>query len=250
MTRPTVLVIAGSDSSAGAGIVRDMRVLAEFHACTRCVVTAVTAQTDTRVLAVHVVPAQVVEDQVRAAFEAGPVDAIKIGMLGGRATVEAIARHLPSQNRIPIVLDPVLASSSGQPLMDVSGAAALRELLFPLITLVTPNLPEAARLLDEEPVTDEKAVIEQAIRIQRLGARAVLLKGGHGTGAEAVDVLISKNDPPLCLRGPRLNTAARGTGCALSSAISVLLAHRLPLSTACERAKDFVLRHVLQPSSQ
>lgn len=237
----TVLVIAGSDSSGGAGLVRDAQVLAEFDVIVRCVVTAVTAQTDVGVEAIHHVPPQVIRRQIHGALENGEIHAIKIGMLGTCAAVETVAELLPSRDHTAIVLDPVLRSSSGVSLMDEPGLTALRDLLLPRTTLLTPNLPEAARLLNEGVAICEDTAIGQAKRIRSLGAQAVLLKGGHASGEEAIDILITDADPYTRLRASRTNATLRGTGCSLSSAIAALLAQRVPLVTACERAKGYVL---------
>jgi hydroxymethylpyrimidine/phosphomethylpyrimidine kinase len=236
-----VLIIASTDSSGGAGLVRDVQVLAEFGVDTRCVVTAVTAQTDSQVTAIHCLPPQLVRQQMEAALQAGGVAAIKIGMLGTQAIIEMVAQALPSRARVPIVLDPVLASSSGGSLLEERGIRVLREQLLPRVTLITPNLPEAAVLLDEAAAADESIMIDQARRLLRLGPQAVLIKGGHAAGEESVDVLITASSPPLRMGAARVNTTLRGTGCALSSAIAASLAMKITLAAACERAKGYVL---------
>ena len=247
--RPIVLIIAGSDSSGGAGLLRDVEVLTRFDVGARCVVTAVTAQTNMRIVASHCLPPQLVRDQMSAALEAGGISAIKIGMLGSRATIEAVAEILPSRNHVPIVLDPVLESSSGGLLLEASGLSLLRELLLPRVTLVTPNLPEAARLLSERQATEEEALIEQARGILRFGPEAVLLKGGHGAGEEAVDLFVTGNNAPVRIRTPRINGVLRGTGCALSSAIAASLALQASLPQACERAKHYVWNQLQRSAS-
>ena len=142
-----VLVIAGSDSSGGAGLVRDVRTLARFGTRVLCAVTAVTVQSDSEVTAVHPVSTATVRAQIEAALATGRVGAIKIGMLATRAIALAVAACLPPREQVPIVLDPVLASSSGAALLDAGGREALRDNLVPRATLVTPNIPEAAALL-------------------------------------------------------------------------------------------------------
>ena len=146
-----VLLIGGSDSSGGAGLARDVRTLAHFGTRALCAVTAVTAQSDAQVTAVHLVPADIVRAQIEAAFATCRVDAVKIGMLGTRATVLAVAAGLAGHAGLPLVLDPVLASSSGRERLDAAGVAALREVLLPCATVVTPNIPEAAALLGTAP---------------------------------------------------------------------------------------------------
>jgi hydroxymethylpyrimidine/phosphomethylpyrimidine kinase len=245
--RPVVLVIAGSDSSGGAGLVRDVQVLTNFEVDARCAVTSVTAQTNTHLAGAHHVPPQLLRLQISAALETGGVRAIKIGMLGTRATVEAVAEALPGRDDIPIVLDPVLASSSGGSLIDDAGLTVLREMLIPQVTLITPNLLEAAVLLGEKTAADQATLTGQAQRLLAIGPRAVLLKGGHAAGVESIDILVTQ-DPhaSLYIRAPRLKATLRGTGCALSSAIAALLALGMPLQAACERAKRFVFERLQQ----
>lgn len=243
-TQPAVLVIAGTDSSGGAGVTRDVRVLADLSADALCAITAVTAQSDSRVTAVHHVPPQVIRAQIAAAFATRRVRAIKIGMLGTRAAVDAVAECLlPAA--LPVVLDPVLAASSGGTLLDADGRAAMLEKLLPRATVVTPNIPEAAALLGDKPAADESALIRQAQRLLALGARAVLLKGGHGTGEEAVDLLVSSDGRGHRIVAARVRTTRRGTGCALASAIAAGLAAGLSLTEACQQAKRYVTNFLL-----
>ncbi len=241
MRRPAVLVIAGSDSSGGAGLARDVRTLADFGADALCVVTAVTAQSNRRVLSLHHVPSAAVSAQIAAAFETCVPGAVKLGMLGSRATVEAVADALQAHRALPWVLDPVLAASSGGALLDSEGLTAMKERLLPHAALVTPNIPEAAALLDEDPVRDEAALTAQARRILALGPRAVLLKGGHALGSEAVDWLVSRDRAPERIASPRLDAEHRGTGCALASAIAAQLASGESPGAACRRAKAYVI---------
>ena len=237
-----VLVIAGSDSSGGAGLVQDVRTLARFGAQVMCAVTAVTVQSDSQVTAVHPVPPHTVRAQIEAALATGRVGAIKIGMLATRAIALAVAACLPPREQVPIVLDPVLASSSGAALLDAGGREALRERLVPRATLVTPNIPEAAALLGTEPATSEEELLRQAHAWLALGPAAVLIKGGHGSASEAVDLLLSAGRSPRRLIAPRIAKTQRGTGCALASGIAAGLAAGLELGEACARAK----RHVLE----
>jgi hydroxymethylpyrimidine/phosphomethylpyrimidine kinase len=239
--RPAVLVIAATDSSGGAGLTRDVRVLTDFGADVICAITAVTAQSDSRVTAVHHVPPEVIRAQMAAAFETRHVAAIKIGMLGTRATVEAVAGSIPQNVSIPIVLDPVLVSSSGGILLDAGGLAAMRQYLFPRVTLVTPNVPEAAALLDEDAATSEHVLIEQAKSLLNFGPQAVLLKGGHLDGEEAIDLLVCRHHGLQRIRSARISATSRGTGCALASAIAAGLASGSSLFEACQHAKRYVV---------
>jgi hydroxymethylpyrimidine/phosphomethylpyrimidine kinase len=261
MTRLAVLVIAATDSSGGAGLTRDVRVLADFGVDTLCAVTAVTAQSDRRVVDVHHVPPEVVRTQIAAALETRQVGAVKIGMLGNRATVEAVADSLAglaggagstSSSGLtglaaPIVLDPVLVSTSGGVLLDAPGRTALLEKLMPLATLVTPNVPEVAALLGEPPATDEPGLIAQCQRLLGFGCRAILLKGGHASGEEAVDWLITPAESVQRLTSRRVSGSSRGTGCALAAGIAAGLAWGVPLLEACRGGKNYVLEQMLAP---
>jgi hydroxymethylpyrimidine/phosphomethylpyrimidine kinase len=239
-----VLVIAGSDSSGGAGLVRDVRTLAHFGVPALCAVTAVTVQSDSEVSAVHVVPPELVSAQIRAALATGRVAGIKVGMLGTRATVLAVAASLPPRTAVPLVLDPVLAASSGAHLLDAAGRAALLEILLPRVTLLTPNIPEAAALLGTPLAETEEERLRQGEALRALGPEAVLLKGGHGGGTEAIDILLTGNAVHH-LAAPRAAATRRGTGCALAAAIAAGLAVGLDLYAACARAKQHV-RELLQ----
>lgn len=246
--RPVVLVIAGSDSSGGAGIVRDVQTLTDFNTDALCVVTAITAQSNRHVTAIHAVPPEVVRAQIEAAYATRRPDAVKIGMLANRTTVEAVVDALGhlGNSAAPIVLDPVLVSSSGGELLDEEGRRALQERLIPLATLLTPNVPEAAALLREKPAADEAALDLQAQRLLGLGARAVLLKGGHAGEGAATDRLAVRGEPLQRLTAPRVSAARRGTGCALASAIAAGLAHGRMLADACQSAKDYVRGSLLE----
>jgi hydroxymethylpyrimidine/phosphomethylpyrimidine kinase len=239
--RPAVLVIAGSDSSGGAGIVRDLRALADFGVEALCAITAVTAQTHEHVLSIHHVPQEIVRAQIHSALESRTIAAIKIGMLGTRETVSAVADCLTRHATIPIVLDPVLLSSSGGVLLDEEGREAMRARLFPMATVLTPNMPEAASLCGSAVATSPEARIAQARTLRATGVRAVLLKGGHAEGAEAADLLLTEQGEPQWLSSPRLDSRCRGTGCALASAIAAGLASGAAVEPACRSAKRYVL---------
>jgi hydroxymethylpyrimidine/phosphomethylpyrimidine kinase len=241
----TVLVIAGADSSGGAGITRDVRTLTQLGAQALCVVTAVTAQSDTQLCATHIIPAELVRAQMAAALATCHPGAIKIGMLATAATVLAVEAALPAA-ALPVVLDPVLASSSGGELLDSGGRAALCTRLLPRVTLLTPNIPEAATLIGTGAARSEAELLEQAAVLLSFGPQAVLIKGGHGGGPEACDLLLMAQQAPRWLRAPRSRMACRGTGCALSSAIAAGLAAGVPLATACERAKQYVTQLLLE----
>jgi hydroxymethylpyrimidine/phosphomethylpyrimidine kinase len=246
-----VLVIAATDSSGGAGLIRDVRVLTELSVDALCVVTAVTAQSNHNVTAVHHVPEDIIRAQVAAAFATRAIAAIKVGMLGTAPTVEAVVKALslalgPSGSAgasIPIVVDPVLVSTSGGVLLDEAGRTALLEGLFPRATLVTPNVPEAATLSGEPVARDEEGLIRQGRHLLRYGPAAVLLKGGHTDGPDAVDLLI-RAPAGTVERFPsqRLSGSSRGTGCALAAASAAALAKGESLPNACHHAKHYVMR--------
>jgi hydroxymethylpyrimidine/phosphomethylpyrimidine kinase len=235
-----VLVIAASDSSGGAGLTRDVATISHFGVQTRCAVTAVTVQTDREVRAVHHIPPELVQAQIQAALAAGDIGAIKIGMLGRRTTVQAVIEALPPRTQLPIVLDPVLRSSSGGTLLDPEGQELLRAALMPRVSLLTPNIPEAAVLLGESCGADERALTDQARRLLRLGPQAVLLKGGHAGGERVSDILVASAGDAVQITGARVPVQGRGTGCSLASAIAVQLMRGQSLLAACTTAQRYV----------
>lgn len=235
MRAPSILIIAGTDSSGGAGLLRDIAVARDLGVRARCAVTAVTAQTDRAVDLSLTMPADIVAAQLNAGLADDPPDAVKIGMLGTAGIVMAVASAL-SGCKIPVVLDPVLAATSGGGLLTPDGVAAMIEHLFPLCDLVTPNLSEAAALTGTG-----KELLQQADRIRGMGAKAVLIKGGHGQGRLATDTLFD-GQGELSLSAPRLAGARRGTGCTLSSAIACFLASGQDMRQACEAGKRFTHR--------
>lgn len=237
---PHVLVIAGTDSSGGAGLVRDVQVITELGARASCVVTAVTAQTNSHVEASCELSPELVRQQLRTALSSSDIRAIKVGMLGNGAIVRAVLDELPDRRHIPIVVDPVLCSSSGAALLDVEGVRLLRDQLLPRCTLVTPNLIEAGALLGDPSAQTTAEQIRQAQALRCFGSEGVLLKGGHGEGGESVDVLVTGVGAPALLTAKRLDVTMRGTGCALSSAIAALMASGLRMEPACQKAKSYV----------
>lgn len=236
MARPaTVLIISGSDSAGAAGMQADLLAVAARGAHGASALTAVTAQGAGGVTALHPLPASVVTAQIRAVLEDQGADAVKIGMLGRAATVRAVARALHDFDG-PVVLDPVLASTSGTALLDGAGISALRRHLLPAVTLLTPNLPEAARLLDRAPAATEAEALAQGAALLAQGPGAVLVKGGHGAGATCTDWLVSPSGT-RAFRAPRsASRNTRGTGCALASAIAAELAQGAALPEAVETA--------------
>lgn len=242
--RARVLVIAGSDSSGGAGMLRDLAVLADHDVAACCAVTAITAQTDAQVVGIHHVPPTVVQQQISAALAAHQIDAIKIGMLGTAATVSAVTAALAAHAHIPLIVDPVLRSTSGGRLLDQAGVEGLRQKLLPRTLLLTPNVAEAAELTGASPATDETQLIAQGMKLLDYGVQAVLLKGGHAAGNAATDVLLSADGSIVRFSAPRIAASMRGTGCTLASAIAALIARGVSLQAACTRAKTYVRRQL------
>ncbi|MCG6121099.1 MAG: bifunctional hydroxymethylpyrimidine kinase/phosphomethylpyrimidine kinase [Microvirga sp.] len=234
------VTIAGSDSGGGAGIQADLKTFSALGVYGASVITALTAQNTQGVQAIHDVPPEFTGRQIDSVFSDLDVDAVKIGMLSQVPVIEAVAAGLARHHAFKIVLDPVMIAASGDRLLANDAVAALRELLIPGALLVTPNLPEAAAILDEPMARDEQTMLTQGLRILAMGPRAVLMKGGHGDGPESVDLLIDA-DGVHRLASPRIATKnTHGTGCTLSSAITAGLALGLPLRDAVEAGKAYV----------
>lgn len=239
MATAIALTIAGSDSGGGAGVQADLKSFAALGVYGASVITAVTAQNTRAVTAIHPVPVEVVTAQIAAVLEDLAPVAIKIGMLGDAALIAAVAAAL-ADYRGPVVLDPVMVAKSGAQLLPDAATTALRRHLLPRATLLTPNLPEAARLLGVPEAADEAAQRAQGRALRALGPQAVLMKGGHATGPDCVDWLIEAGGE-TCLRAPRIATRnTHGTGCSLSSAIAAGLARGLPLPEAVARAQSWL----------
>jgi len=234
------LTIAGSDSSGGAGIQADLKTFAAFGVYGASVITAVTAQNAKRVRAIHPVPAEFVAAQIDAVFEDLSVRATKIGMLWGAEIIAAVAAGLARWRHAQVVLDPVLVASSGAPLLADDARESLKRVLAPRARLITPNLPEAAALLDVPVARNEKEMREQGERLLALGAGAVLVKGGHGSGSESIDILVEPSGFTRFATERVRGASPHGTGCTLSSAIVAGLAKGLLLAEAIENAKRYL----------
>ena len=244
MTAPgtiaNALTIAGSDSGGGAGIQADLKTFSALGVYGASVISALTAQNTREVRAIHDVPPGFIASQIDAVFDDIRIDAVKIGMLSQPEAIEAVAAGLERHGAKRIVLDPVMVAKSGDRLLAEEAVASLRQRLVPLATVITPNLPEAAVLLGEEPAADEDAMVAACERLLALGPAWVLLKGGHLDGPESVDLLAGEGER-LRLAAPRVTTAnTHGTGCTLSSAIAAGLARGLGMREAAQRAKDYV----------
>jgi hydroxymethylpyrimidine/phosphomethylpyrimidine kinase len=237
---PIALTIAGSDSSGGAGVQADLKTFSALGVYAATVVTALTAQSTKAIRAVHAVPAEFVEAQIDAVLSDLTVGAVKIGMVWQRDVIEIIAAALMRWQQTKVVLDPVMVATSGDDLLAPQAREALRHVLCPRALIITPNLAEAAALLEAPVARTEEEMQEQGRRLLALGPRAVLVKGGHGGGAQSVDLLV---EPKACTRLVADRVAARnshGTGCALSSAIAAGLAKGDDLAGAVRNAKAFV----------
>ncbi|HTK47418.1 MAG TPA: bifunctional hydroxymethylpyrimidine kinase/phosphomethylpyrimidine kinase [Gemmatimonadaceae bacterium] len=238
------LTIAGSDSGGGAGIQADLKTFARFGVFGTSALTAVTAQNTFGVRAWERVSPALVRAQVDAVAEDLRPAAVKSGMLADAAVVNAVAGGIAAHSLSPYVLDPVMAATSGDPLLEPDAIAAIVEQLVPLATLVTPNLDEVALLVGERP--DDAEGMEHAARrlVTALGARAVLVKGGHLAGDDLVDVLFDGRRVRRYVHPRVRTTSTHGTGCTLSAAITALLARGEPLERAVEGGLDYVARAI------
>ncbi|HVW87547.1 MAG TPA: bifunctional hydroxymethylpyrimidine kinase/phosphomethylpyrimidine kinase [Bryobacteraceae bacterium] len=234
-TRPVALTIAGSDPSGGAGIQADLKTFHQLEVYGAAAITLVTVQNTLRVSRVEVLSQRLVAEQIDAVVEDIPPAAVKTGALGSADVIEAVASR---SFACPLVVDPVMISKHGAPLLDPDARDALRRRLLPRANLITPNLHEAAEIAGIEVNTPEQ-MKEAAIRIAALGAGAVLVKGGHLEG-EALDILFAEG-AFTAYRSPRIHTHhTHGTGCTYSAAITALLARGMALEVAIEHAKSFV----------
>jgi hydroxymethylpyrimidine/phosphomethylpyrimidine kinase len=233
-----ILIIAGSDSSGGAGIQADIKTATALGVYAMTAVTAVTVQDTTGVHAIHPIPSDIVRDQILACLNDIGADAIKTGMLGSAEMIKTVADTLSKHAKnVPLVIDPVMASTSGTQFLDDRAIEALKAHLLPLAMLVTPNIPEFAELTDADLADDAPPI--RALEHARI--RAVLVKGGHDEGEEAIDTLIGSDGTVGEFRSPRIETRhTHGTGCTLSTAIACGLGEGMSLKDAVERAHVFV----------
>ena len=236
-----VLSIAGSDSGGGAGIQADLKTFSALGCYGMTAITAITAQNTQGVRAIHGVPPDMLRAQIDAVVEDIGVDAVKVGMLHSPEVVAVVVDAIRRYQLPHVVLDPVMVATSGDRLMAAETVQVLVRELFPLATVVTPNLDEAALLLGR-PIDGISALDEAARALLALGAPAVLLKGGHLPGNDVVDVLALPDGTLKHLRSTRIATHnGHGTGCTLSSAIAAHLALGLPLPQAVEQARAYIL---------
>ena len=237
---PRVLSIAGSDSGGGAGIQADLKTFAALGCFGMTAVTALTAQNTQGVRAIHGIPPVMLRDQIDAVMEDIGANAVKIGMLHSPEIVQTVAEAIDRHSLVNIVLDPVMVATSGAVLIDHPAIDVLVRELFPRALLVTPNLDEVA-LLVGRPIQNADDMEVAALELQAMGARAVLVKGGHLPGAVVMDLLLMASGEKHWMHAPRIHSAnTHGTGCTLSSAIAAGLALGQPLREAVEAARRYV----------
>ena len=247
MTKTAIaLTIAGSDSGGGAGIQADIKAMSALGTYGASVITALTAQNTCEVRAIHDIPADFIACQIDCVLDDLDVKAIKIGMLSQVSVIEAVAERLKDRaQNIPIILDPVMVAKSGDLLLQMNAVNALKEKLLPLATLITPNIPEAIVLSGCETVTNETQMLGVGEKLLEMGPQAVLVKGGHLSGDECLDILLSPNQGPQRFTSPRVHTTnTHGTGCTLSAAIAALIAQGYDLSNAIGKAHEYLTKAI------
>ncbi len=241
---PHVLIVAGTDSSGGAGLVRDIETIAAFGLRCCVAVTAVTVQTHEQFHAKIDMPSGSIAQQMRAALTANSVKAIKIGMLVRAELIIEVCEALQQFPSIPVILDPVLISTSGGVLLEPEAIDVLCQTLLPLCTLVTPNVPELALLTNSKAAITQNHICEQARHLSGWHGFSILVKGGHSRGPDCIDMLFQPDCAPKAFTSTRLNASLRGSGCILSSAIAAELARGRDIAGAIRCAKDFVFEQL------
>lgn len=241
----SALTIAGSDSGGGAGIQADLKTFAAHRVHGLCAIAALTAQHTRGVTAVHVPPVEFLRAQIDACFDDFEIRAVKFGMLATRDVIETAADAVATYRAPKYVLDPVMIATSGAKLLADDAVSALRERLLPLTDIVTPNLPEAELLLGTS-IDDLDAMRAACVELSNLGAKAVLLKGGHLASGDTVTDLFALRDGDTVtlheIHHQRLDVNAHGTGCTLAAAIAANLARGATLRDACVAASDYIHR--------
>jgi hydroxymethylpyrimidine/phosphomethylpyrimidine kinase len=235
----TALSIAGSDPSGGAGIQADLKTFSARGVYGMAALTALTAQNTTGVSGVHLVPAAFVAQQIHDVFADLPVGAVKVGMIAVAEIAEAVAAVLEGCDS-PIVLDPVMIAKGGHPLLAQSAVVALRRRLLPLADVLTPNLPEAAALLEQPVAQDRATMAAQGRALLALGPKAVLMKGGHLEADDSPDALITREGVTWYAATRTATQNTHGTGCTLSAALAAELAKGRPLKEAVDIAKFYL----------
>ncbi|MCE7998742.1 MAG: bifunctional hydroxymethylpyrimidine kinase/phosphomethylpyrimidine kinase [Rhodobiaceae bacterium] len=234
-----VLIVAGSDSGGGAGIQADIKTVTMFGAYAATAVSAITVQNTLGVSDVLPLDPDIIVRQMQAVLDDIGADVVKTGMLHSTEVIEAVAQEFDTRSDLKLVVDPVMVATSGDPLLQDDAMIALRNLLVPAATILTPNMPEAARLTGQavETLDDQKRAGDA---LMGLGPAAVLVKGGHGQGADVCDVLVTEESIEV-MTSPRIDTVhTHGTGCTLASAIAALLSQGAPMRDAVSIARDYV----------
>lgn len=247
---PHVLVVAGSDSSGGAGLARDVETLSALGQRSCLAVTAVTVQTHEDVERIEYISPDLIAAQMGAAFAANQIAAVKVGMLGRAAAIEAVASILARNRHVPVVLDPVLASTSGRALLEEDAVDAMRRDLMPVCRLVTPNLLELAALTGSVLASNDEAACQQGKQLSGAVGTAVLVKGGHAQGRQAADLLVPPDGPAIRFVSTRLKCSMRGTGCMLSTAVAAFLALGASLEESVRGAKQYVFDKFARAEAQ
>jgi hydroxymethylpyrimidine/phosphomethylpyrimidine kinase len=240
MTAPIALTIAGSDSGGGAGIQADLKTFSALGVYGASVITALTAQNTRGVTAIHDVPPAFIGAQMDAVFSDLAIGAVKIGMLSQAAVIEVVAAGLVRHEARNVVLDPVMIATSGDSLLARDAVDVLRRVLIPRALVITPNIPEASALLDAPAAQGEDDMRAQGQKLLGLGPRAVLIKGGHGEGAQSVDLLVEEGRVTRLVADRVATRNTHGTGCTLSSAIAAGLAKGNDLVQSVQEAKAYV----------
>ena len=248
-----VLTIAGSDPSGGAGVQADLTTLKDFGVPALFAITAITAQNDDKVLQIHPTPADVLTQQLSAACAGKEIGAVKIGMVASQSNVRALVWFLNFKKFPQVVIDPILHSSSGTPLLEKKATDFFRQQLLPLATVITPNLPEAetfvgGRIYNDEAQSNAARQIYQEIHAMREGKfpdrpLAIIIKGGHHEN-EAVDLLYDGHQTHFFRAAKIPGRSPRGTGCRFSSAIAAGLSQGQPLKEAVQGAKDYLIKYI------
>lgn len=250
MTRPAqkpprILAIAGSDSSGGAGVQADVKTITMLGGYAMTAITTVTAQNSVGVQAIAPMSGDVVSKQIQSCVQDIGVDALKIGMLHDQEIISATAAELNAlSEQTPVILDPVMISTSGAALIAPDAITALREQLFPLATLLTPNLPELGHLIGRTLSTSDD-MVAAAQELSDASGAAVLAKGGHTADERIIDILVQPGRQPGFFEHARIDTShTHGTGCTLSSAIATLAGHGQSIENAVRLGRNFVLRAI------
>lgn len=241
---PRVLIVAGSDSSGGAGIQADIKTCAAFGVYSATAITAVTAQNTLGVQRVEAMPADLVAEQMKSVLSDIGADVIKIGMLANAQIINAVADVIDAhEETVTVVLDPVLASTSGDTLLDTNALEVLKERLLPMADLITPNSIEAAILTGLE-VDDVEGMIAAGDVLLEMGAYGALMKGGHVKGKSILDVLVTPEGNQIMSATRIYSRHTHGTGCTLASAVASLLAQGAPIEVAIQEAREFVFEAI------